>query len=282
MTELHIRSLYPTAPDQIEPWAAAHRLPIENVERRYAHFLALRSIADAPWINQRVVIQGSTVAAYVFDAGRAPRDIDLLVRNRHNDLIAEDEKRDLMERASAALSAGTRKFCPNFDQWRDRLREYIRVEFFGPVTPFNEIPFRVDPATSTATVMVLDATSLLATKYHALFRGRIQLGTGARRSNYSQDVFDIASLLIRNPGKFKLSVLIDRLLQDPRKFWTPDISQVELFNDELHAAAERNFDQLREPTGDHFIEFSRAWSTVVDFFATARSSHPSNSKSNPD
>src|SRR6516165_5069110 len=87
MTELLNQSPYPTAPDQIEAWAAARRLPIANAERRFAHFLALRSIADAPWIKQRVVIQGSTVAAYVFDAGRAPRDIDLLVRNRHNDLI---------------------------------------------------------------------------------------------------------------------------------------------------------------------------------------------------
>jgi hypothetical protein len=263
------RSLYPTSPDQIEAWAQQHELPIENVERRYAHFIALRSLADAPWIRDRVVVQGSTVAAYVFDSGRAPRDIDLLVRNRHNDSIPEDERRELIQRASTALSAGTRKFCPDFDHWRDKLREHIHVEFFGPIAPFREMPFAVDPASTTATLMVLDFSSLLATKYHALFRSRLQ---GIKRANHAQDVFDIASLITRNRPRLDAVFVLRQLVNDPRHFWSPGMSNDEVFNSELRQRAESNYDSLRSLTGDHFIEFPQAWRVVKEDFQ-AISSH---------
>jgi hypothetical protein len=241
-------------------------LPVENVDRRYAHFLALRSLADAPRLRERLVVQGSTVAAYMFDSGRAPRDIDLLLRGRHNDSITEDERQSLIQETSLALSAGTRKFCPDFGHWREKLQQHIRVEFFGPLSPFTEIPFAVDPATTTATLMVLDLASLLATKFHALFRSRLV----RKSSSYRQDIFDIASLVTRNRVPIDPNVLFRRLGDDPRPSWTRDMSTEDLFDSELKRQAEHNYGVLEELTGDHFIEFPIAWDVAREYYSRAR------------
>jgi hypothetical protein len=250
----------------IESWAAEHRLPIWNVERRYAHYLALRSLADAAEVRHRILLQGSTVAAYVFDSGRTPRDLDLLLRGRPNETIPDAERETLMHQVSVALSIGTRKYCPNFNRWQSRLRQHIRVEFFGQIMAYGVMPFAVDPTTPAATVMVLDLSSLLATKYHALFRGR-RVGI---RCNHPQDVFDIASLVMRNRQQIDPKALILRLQSDPRPYWSPAMSSAELFNADLNTKAQVNYDALRDLTGDHFIEFREAWSIVTDFYDAAR------------
>ena len=257
---------YPTSPDMIEPWAAEHRLPLWNVERRYAHYLALLSLADSPIVRDRILFQGSTIAAYVYDSGRTPRDLDLLLRGRPNQTVYDAERETLMHQTSQAISIGTRKYCPDFEALAQRLQRHIKVEYFGQIMPYGETPFVVDPARSPATIMVLTLSSLLATKYHALFRGRL----AGERINHPQDVFDIASLISRNRQQVDAHALIDRLKSDPRPFWNAEMSSAELFNADLHAKAQMNYDALRDLTGDHFIEFPEAWKIVTEFYDTAR------------
>src|ERR1700722_4439512 len=145
---------YPTTPDQVEIWASKYQCHRMDAERRYAHYLTLRSLADHPEIRQWAIVYGGTVGAYIYGNRRTPRDVDLGVRGRSNESFSPAERERLMRQTSDAISAGTRKFCPNFPEWRDRLRQLINVELFGANPFFRLRAFDIDPLDPAARLCV--------------------------------------------------------------------------------------------------------------------------------
>jgi hypothetical protein len=261
------RSPYPTSPVEVDAWAADNKRPLVEAQRRYAHYLALRSLADDPRLARAVVVHGGAVASYVFDSGRTPNDIDLYVRGRQNNAVSEPERQELIRQTSTALSIGTRKFCPQFQIWRERLREFIKVELYGPAVPFFESTIVVDPAHPAVTVQVTDLASTIAGKYLALTSREAMAGL---RTSAQKDTFDLASVILRQQSRIDLPAVRRCFTSDPQPRWAT-LPTAQIFTRELRNLAEQSYiEKIKPMTGDRFIEFPDAWRIVTEYFDVLR------------
>jgi hypothetical protein len=232
-------------------------------ELRYAHYLALRSISDDPVLRDVLVLHGGAVAAYAFGAGRTPKDIDLFVRGRRNESFSPEERQEYIRRTGSALSAGTRKFCPDFDLWGPRLREKLHVELYGPTMHFGEIELRLQPDDPTVTVRSTDLSSTIAGKYCSLLRPR----ESQRRSGRRQDVFDLASMIQRLRYVIDQGNVLASLKSDPPPSLQHAARLDDVFTAEVRQLGEMNYDELRPLTRDQFIPFPQAWKCVRNYFS---------------
>jgi len=190
------------------------------------------------------------------------------MRGRHNETVSPAERQDLIQQTSLALSIGTRKFCPQFDRWRDKLREFIKVELYGPKALFYESSFQIDPANPAVTLHVTDLSSTIAGKYHALASPESVAGM---RSSHQKDTFDLASLIVRHRQEIDPTAVLRCFTSDPEQHWPADLSPDALFTAEMKSIAERSYnDRLKASTCERFIEFPQAWQILKDYFEVVR------------
>jgi hypothetical protein len=268
---------FPIDPDDVEAWAQRTGRPLADSQRRYAHYLALRSICDNQPLARQLTFQGGGTAAYVFHCPRTPRDLDFYLRGRPNELVGDDEKQRVIQQVGTALSVGMRKFCPKFDQWRDRLKEMIKVELYGTHRYFDE---KVAAIGQTGIrITIISAASIVGAKYALLLFD--ELRRERRHPRMHKDLFDLAALIRNRRDRMDIRVVTRSLMTDKDFRWTPDVS--------LQAAMEvmpldqvrANYKEFKQFVGNQYFDFEEAWTTVLDYYELVRKQDVSTLQTGP-
>jgi hypothetical protein len=259
---------FPRTPDEVEPWAEKNARPVEDAERRYAHYLSMLSVADSPLASQ-VVVHGAAALCFFYGLPRTPRDLDFFVDGYITHETPRSEKQRVAALVGKALSKGLRKFCPDFDARKEQLQRLVNVDLFGPDRPtaFQPISLTHDGQ------FVLKVATLqvnVARKALALFRRKIGEGYG-----HCQDVYDIAYLYRLHGEKIGLRDIFHFFVREGNSVrWRPGATARTMLTPRIRELAEKKYATLSNRTFAHFIPFDAAWEIAWEFYDAMLSSDP--------
>jgi predicted nucleotidyltransferase component of viral defense system len=75
-----VKILYPSAFEEISPWAAASGVTVEEARVRFAQYGVLRAIADSRELSRVLVFKGGNALDFVWVPNRSTKDLDFSAR----------------------------------------------------------------------------------------------------------------------------------------------------------------------------------------------------------
>jgi predicted nucleotidyltransferase component of viral defense system len=282
-----VEPLFPTAPEEIEPWRRKTGLTADEARKRFMQYAILEAIASSAGLARLVAFKGGNALRFIYGNRRSTLDLDFTA-----DAGLPDDPDPIRARLDAALRPllarfrvkarcqrvrrnppGRDKIWPtydiavgyqlpgdrlyqNFDEFQD-VATTIDVEISINEVICEAVPRRLHPAGGELCVCTLE--DILAEKLRALLQQPI------RKRSRPQDVFDIASATRRFGDELDLGKISRYLV---RKAEARDIHpRKDSFDDTVRSHAATGYDVLIGRNAPDFIPFETAWVEVLELVA---------------
>jgi hypothetical protein len=212
---------------------------------------AIASVAADDALADELILRGAGALWLAYGNPRLPDDLDFI--SLRLQLGTNSARRqEIQDRVSLALSQGLRQFIPDFDHWRGRLLQLIKIEVSACYMPCGTRRHPI-PLGTRLSIGVADLEYLLAEKLIAL--ARFSPGRKLR----TNDPFDISFMMRRHATQIDLPKLAHYVNGRANLNPTAPIA-VRQFTDATKSATAANYQTLAATLGHHFIPFNQAWS----------------------
>ena len=249
-------TFFPTSLASSAEWAKTRGVSLEDAQTRFIQYAAIDSIAADPVLQPNLVFRGAAVLRLFYDLPRPTKDLDFIALDLVPFHPPSGHRERLHAQVAAALSRGMRKHFPDFEQWRDRLREAVMVQ----LSPNQEVCDTM--VVILPTENALQATTLenvLAEKLVALLQQR-------NRPDHprSQDTFDVAWAKKRYGNSINRPKVAEYFQRKAASRADDKIvPRIESFDEIIRERARAKY--CGSGNDGWSLDFSKAWSCVIDF-----------------
>lgn len=280
-----MESLYPTSPEEIDPWRRRHEVPAEEARKRFMQYVVLESIAADHSLAGSIVFKGGNALRFIYGNRRSTLDLDFTARGAFPD----DDQRIRTQLDNALRFAFTRfrvkakcqrvrrnprdltKTTPTYDISVGYLlptdRQYQNFDELKSVVTTVDVEISINEVVCEAVarslhpggpvLYVCSLEDILAEKLRALLQQPI------RKRSRPQDVFDIASMIHQAGSGPDIARISGFLIN---KAAARDIqARKGSFDDAVRSLAVVDYEAQIDPKTPGYIPFDEAWSQVLKF-----------------
>jgi predicted nucleotidyltransferase component of viral defense system len=100
-----LESLYPTSPEDIDPWRRRHGVTAEEARKRFMQYVVLESIPADPGLAGSIIFKGGNALRFVYGNRRSTIDLDFTARGAF-----PDDEKQIRVRLDEALRFALSRF----------------------------------------------------------------------------------------------------------------------------------------------------------------------------